>query len=49
MHDASFVQVKMPLDSPRPFFVLKDVSSISVFRCPAVDDAEIDQANDKQL
>jgi polygalacturonase len=49
VHDASFVQVKMPRDSSRPLFVLKDVTSISVFRSRPVADAEIDQANDKQL
>jgi polygalacturonase len=49
VHDASFVQVKMPQGSSRPLFVLKDVTGISVFRSRPVADAEVDQANDKQL
>jgi polygalacturonase len=49
VHDASFVNMKMPKDASHPVFVLKDVSAISVFRCRPVADAEIGQASEKQL
>jgi polygalacturonase len=49
VHDATFVQIKLPRDSTKPVFVLKNVSAISVLRSRPVADVEIDQAEDKDL
>jgi polygalacturonase len=49
VHDASFVQMKLPVDSPKPVFVLKDVSEFSVWRSRPVEDVAIDRADYREL
>jgi polygalacturonase len=49
VHDATFVQIKLPADSSRPVFVLKDVSDISIWRSRPVEDVAIDRADDRVL
>jgi polygalacturonase len=49
VHDATFVQMKLPKDSTKPVFVLNDVTDISIFRSKPVPDTEIEQANHKVL
>jgi hypothetical protein len=44
VHDATFVQIKLPRNSAKPIFALKDVSDISIFRSIPVADVEIDHA-----
>ena len=49
VHDATFVQIKLPTTSAKPLFVLKDVSEISVWRSRPVEDVAIDRADLKEL
>ena len=49
VQDASFAQLKLPSDSAKPVFVLKDVTDVSVWRSRPVEDAIIDRAGYKEL
>jgi hypothetical protein len=49
VHDASFVQMKLPVDSAKPVFVLKGVSEVSVWRSRPVEDVAIDRADYREL
>jgi hypothetical protein len=49
VHDATFVQMKLPTDSRKPIFVLKDVTDLTVFRSKPATDVEIDRAVHREL
>ena len=49
VHDATFVQMKVPRDPAGSVFVLRDVTDISVFRSKPAPDVEIDQVTHRAL